>query len=319
MDVYRPYDSIDFIVPVWPTIEAYKKYVGQSFFLLAQKQTRSSYYINNMSPKSKTITSKEIILLSNILKKDKYTPYKKGKLAEIVNKYYTVVNVVNYLDELGKPKKLFSEMKQLDYRTYSYPCKDDGSSTCSSSAEVPCFVLVEQISGDTCYTAFPEKFLMVGAYVKVQRQFQDAQLNYMLRKPNKNERERWRVVKIAIATREFYDYPDYEGLPTVAFIIQNGKGVQKAIPVKEYINMKWWSTDAPALVNDALAKKRAAEDDSKCCTDLVKELEKKYSPAREAQEVKMVVRDPVRESTIASPEDAGKKPKSQSKVRVRRN
>jgi hypothetical protein len=306
MDVYRSYDSIDFVVPVWPTIEAYKKYVGQTFFLLAQRQSRSSYYLNNMSPKSKTVTSKDVILLAAPLKKDKYLAYKKGKLADIVNKYYTVVDVVNYLDGTGKPKKCFAGMKQPDYRTYTYPCKDEPDQTCTSSAEVPCFVLVEQISGDTCYTANPEKFLLVGAYVKVQNQFNDAQLNYMVRKPAKSEREKWRVVKIAIATRDFYDYPDYEGLPTIAFIIQNSKGVQKAIPVKEYVNMKWWSTDAPALVNDALSKKKAAEEEQKCCNDLVKELEKKYSPAKEMQEVKMVVREPTVD-------------KSKPKVRVRRN
>jgi hypothetical protein len=295
MDVFRPYDSVDFVVPVWPTIEAYKKYVGQTFFLLAQKQSRNSYLLNNMSPKSKSMTSKEVVLLSAPIKKGKYPAYKKGKLADIVNKYYNIVNVINYMDDAtGKPKMSLSTMKQTGNRVYEYPCKDEENRTCTSPAEVPCFVLVEQMTGDTCYTVFPEKFLLVGAYVKIQKQFQDARLNYVIRKVAKNDKERWRVVKVAVATRDFYDYPDYEGMPTISFIIQNSKGIQKAIPVKEYVNMKWWSTDDPQLVNDALAKKRAAEEESKCCNDLVQELDTKYSATKEMQQsVRPTISSPV--------------------------
>lgn len=286
MNVNRPYDSIDFVVPVWPTIEAYKKYVGQTFFLLAQKQSRSVYYLNNMTPQSRTTSTSDVIILTGPLKKDKYKCYKRGKLAEIVNKYYNIVDVVNYMDENGKPRKRFALMKQTGYNTYSYPCRDEENKMCSSPAEVPVFVMVEQMSGDTCYTAFPEKFMLVGAYVKIEKNFQDARLSYMVRKITKNEKERWRIVKIGIATRDFYDYPDYEGLPTMSFIIENSKGIQKAIPVKEYVSMKWWSADDPQLVNDALSQKKAVEEDQQCCTDVVKDLDLKYAGSKEMQELR---------------------------------
>jgi len=321
MNVNRPYDSTAFIVSVWPTIEAYKKYVGQTFFLLAQRVSRSKYYIHNMYPQCSLLTNDNPILLGAPLKKDKYRPYKNGKLADIVNKYYTIVDVVKYLGDDGKPLKRFAAMKQPGYRVYTYPCRDLDGQTCTSNAEVPVFVLVEQTSGDTCYTANPEDFLIVGSYVKVQNDFQNARLNYTMRKVNKNDKERWNVVKVAIATREFYDYPDYEGKPTMAFIIQNNKGIQKAIPVKEYVNMKWWTADEPQpeSVNEALSKKKVAEQESACCNDLVKELDDKYAGTKEMQEMIIPSSSPaeMQMRTLEKPPISPEK-KTSSKNKMRR-
>ncbi|GHT67095.1 hypothetical protein FACS189452_04170 [Bacteroidia bacterium] len=310
MDVYRTYDSVDFVVQSWPVIEAYKKYVGQTFFLLATKLTKSTYYTNNMLADNKPISTKKPILLSNELKKDKYQSYKKGKMEELINKYYKIVDIVNYLDDAGKPKARFSGMVQPGHRVYKYPCKDDENKTCESPSDVPCFVLVEQASGDTCYTVFPENFILVGAFTKVQKHFEQAKLNYIKRSNNKSTVESWQCIKVAVASHDFHDYPQYEGLSSVSLIVQNEKGVQKAVPVKEYVNMKWWLMDAPVLVSDILAQKKFAEEDQKCCTELVKELEKKYSASQEMKST---------ETTAVTATEVKPKKSQPQRIRVRRN
>jgi hypothetical protein len=287
MDVYRAYDSLHFIVQPWPTVDAYKKYVGQTLFLLSQQGAPDKkYYANNMAAnESEFLSPKEIILLSAEAKTGQQLPYMKGKLDQITNQYYTIVDVVSYLDSTHGASHRFAKMKQKGYREYVYPCKDDESKTCRSVSDVPCFVLIRKGTNDTCYTAFPEKFLVVGAFSRVQDQFQNASLKFMVRKPNNEIRtESWRCVKVAVASRDFYNYPAYEGLPTISFIIQNENGVQKAVPIKEYFNQRWWLTETPVSVTDMLAQKKAAEGEQECCNDLVKELERKYSATEEIKE-----------------------------------
>jgi hypothetical protein len=305
MKVFRPYDSLHFVVQPWPTVGAYKKYVGQMLFLLAQQGApNKKYYANNMATsESEFLSPKEIIMLSTEAKKGQLQPYMKGKLDQITNQYYIVIDVVNYLDSTQKVNPRFAKMKQLGYRKYVFPSRDDESKSDESPSDVPCFVLIRKGTNDTCYTAFPEKFLVVGAFSKVQEQFQNASLKFMLRKPNNEiHTESWRCVKVAVASRDFYNYPAYEGLPTVSLIIQNDNGVQKAVPVKEYYNQRWWLTEAPVSVSDMLAQKKAAEGDQECCTDLVKELERKYSATEEIKETAPT-------TNVDEPVEQPKKPK----------
>ncbi|GHT09836.1 hypothetical protein AGMMS4956_00210 [Bacteroidia bacterium] len=244
MNVFREYDSTDLVVQSWPVIEAYKKYVGQQLFLLAYNPKGSKVWKTTDGFGNEKVWDKsDVLLLDNTTREGtvNYLPYKRNVREQIAKRYYTVVDVVSYLDTTGAPKTIFKNTKQLGYRTYTFPSAANSNALASVPSDVPCFVLVEQTSGDTCYTAHPERFIIAGAFTKIQNQHLGT--TFFLWDKVKGEKivEEWSIIKVAIATRSFSGYPTYENKPTISFIIQNVKtGVQKALPLVEFLNMRWW-------------------------------------------------------------------------------
>jgi hypothetical protein len=152
------YDSSSFFVEPLPLIDAYRKYIGQQLFLL-----EVGYYDTQLiytNPKNNRIDT------------DLYFPYYENhnyiNIKEaIINKYYEIIDVIPYdkypyLKEYGK--KIHIETRQFVYND------SEGNRRFKYAPFISCFVLKETQSGDTVYTFEPEKFIIVGAFIKLKNE-----------------------------------------------------------------------------------------------------------------------------------------------------
>ena len=183
-ELCAPYDSTFLIVKPSPLIDAYKKYIGQQLFLLEvgfydqqliyTKPTKYNFMVYTNS--SGQNEYKEI-------ESDVYVPkYEKennsswnfiiNNKEKIVNKYYEITDVIQYdkypylQETLLYNKKKYSQTTNIGYT--------DGEGNRKVEYEVPCarycFVMKETQSGDTVYTFQPDKFILVGAFVKLKKE-----------------------------------------------------------------------------------------------------------------------------------------------------
>lgn len=194
-ELCAPYDSTSLNVNPLPLIDAYKKYVGQQLFLLDVASYENIVY-ENLIYSTKTFQQKldysgynlderERAEIGLFTKTDVYCPickynpegYKpecKNEVNKIINKYYNVIDVIDakkfnpeYYKYINSSSKFYpSESLRLKYI-------DNKGENKSEDVHIvtPHFVMVEKQSGDTVYTLTPDKFIIVGAFVKMQQEW----------------------------------------------------------------------------------------------------------------------------------------------------
>lgn len=164
-ELCAPYDSTSFIVEPLPLIDAYKKYIGQQLFLL-----EVGFYDKQLIYAKPTKYS----LNGDLKESDVYFPKYEdsntnNNIEKIVNKYYVIIDVIPY----DKYPYLLEYGKELhsSTRTFAY---NDSKGIRQVKWDVPCvapcFVMKETQSGDTVYTFQPDKYILVGAFVKLKNE-----------------------------------------------------------------------------------------------------------------------------------------------------
>ena len=134
-----PYDSSYLYVKFYPTLDAYKKYIGQQLYL-------PSEYIKGGGTRG---NSPDLLC---------------GGDKSYVNKYFTVIDILSVKE--SKCKTRWFPRRQTvvhNNKTYYFTINDENIA--------PYFVLEETQSGNIVYTAFPESFILVGCFVKLQQKF----------------------------------------------------------------------------------------------------------------------------------------------------
>lgn len=207
--VYAPYDSSYLYVKNYPILDAYKKYIGQQLYLpsLYQKGcgTRGNALLLFCNDNSTNHTWHPISTRG----------YKnnENEEKEVINKYYKIIDVLSLVDaefkEHTKQVNCNSWMKKHVElcNGYSFSIKYENKNI------VPYFVLIETQSKDTVYTLYPESFILVGGFVKIQQKLKGHYIFQLLESPshdniNKNIiKEKWLCndVSLKIPTNGTYD------------------------------------------------------------------------------------------------------------------
>ncbi len=139
--IFNPYDSSYVKVKRYPTLEAYKKYIGQELFL-PSFDLPEAYHDN-----------RENILINSLLC---------GGDKSDVGKYFTITainNLENYRCDIHKYvfNHKYCTVNNIEY---SIPRKD-----------CPEFTLKEKETGEIFYTVFPDYYIIVGGFEKLKQNF----------------------------------------------------------------------------------------------------------------------------------------------------
>lgn len=168
-----PYDSTSFYIEkALPLIDGYKRYIGQQLFLLKvdsydkqliyTKPTKYNFVVNNDNREVES----DVYVAENVgIEID-------NNIQKIVNKYYEIIDVVPYDKYPYWQENLKYHEKKTDFKVTEFWYKDDkGDQQSVNFTDVPpCFVMKETQSGDIVYTFEPEKFILVGAFVKLKKE-----------------------------------------------------------------------------------------------------------------------------------------------------
>ncbi len=138
--IFAPYDSSYVKVRRYPILKAYHKYIGQQLFLFSFFLPET-YYDNDRIKVNSLIC---------------------GGNKSYIGKYFDIIDV-HSIDKYKCDIKHFPEGYfecNIKSKTYSIP-----------NEERPCFVLRERETKDIFYTIFPDYYLLVGGFQKIQKAF----------------------------------------------------------------------------------------------------------------------------------------------------
>ena len=166
------------------------------------KETASSLYssgITRLLLSSKTVKV-YLYKYKEVMKNNDYS--------YIQNKYYEIIDVISTKSEEFKKYEKPSHYKKygIDEKLYNSDYRTDkwwGSST-RNKGSVPFFVLRETESGDIVYTGFPNEFILVGGFVKLQQEFIGENIFEVSDRPrttnNHNEliKNKWKCVDVVL-------------------------------------------------------------------------------------------------------------------------
>ncbi len=139
--IFAPYDSSYINVKRYPTLEAYKKYIGQELYLPSFDLPEA--YHNN----------REDILINSLLC---------GGDKSYTGKYFKITainNLENYKCDIYK--------EVVNYKG----CAVNNRLFSISQKDCPEFTLKEKETGEFFYTAFPDYFIIVGGFEKLKQNF----------------------------------------------------------------------------------------------------------------------------------------------------
>lgn len=169
--IFAPYDSSYHVMKVYPTLEAYNKYIGQQLYLPSGASSHFYYQYRLFCDKRTqwgNVLNRSSSYLWHIT-----PPNEKNDASFVENKYYTVIGILSANDEkykrhTGGTKYSFSGKGYNDrsgqYEIGSYRFHADNL----DSDNKPYFVLQETESRDTIYSPFSAHFILVGSFVKAQ-------------------------------------------------------------------------------------------------------------------------------------------------------
>lgn len=264
--IYAPYDSSYLYVKNYPTLEAYKKYIGQQLYL-------PSLYIKGGGTRGHasllmhdSYSSEYDSYLWHPFKIGLYVPQNDDKF--VTNKYYTIIDVLSLTeaDSMGHTKGMhcLAWIKDRVELTKDYTF----SITYDDRNIVPYFVLKETQSGDTVYTLFPESFILVGGFVKMRQNCIGLNIFELTEYPNKNNiskniiKEKWICSDVAL---KIPPNDTYNNDVIVNLILQNvdDKRIEKEIDYGLVDNRLYWTKkdlDNTLAKITADEKKRENED-----------------------------------------------------------
>lgn len=215
-----PYDSTYLYVKVPAQIEEYKKYIGQQLFLLDFDETKEwgkqilltrpvesrmilPYYKGSQNSETIVLTDcYKPILEGNGLN---WSYYMKCKKEDIVNKYYEIIDVKKGSSLNLEPVKLPIKAKRKVGKILKSAWRDAEPhlNLTYMRHEPYVFVMKETSSGDTVYTGNPERFLIVGGFVKMQKECIGKY--YVKRAGSDAEtgvKERWKCTNVTVIDNE---------------------------------------------------------------------------------------------------------------------
>lgn len=216
--IFTPYDSSYIHVEFYPTVDAYKKYIGQQLYLPSYDDEFTQQYING----------------SLYGKDESYSYY--------VNKYFTVIDVLSYKEAdskvgIGKTGGRWAEKIGDCYFSIYMDT-------------APYFVLKETQSGNTIYAVLPRKFVLVGGFVKIQQNFIGLYIyeltEYGVEWGNYNKdiiKEKWICSDVTLKTKK-----GVEVILTLQNV--NDKSIEKEIKYddvyneRKYNHCKYWSKES---------------------------------------------------------------------------
>jgi hypothetical protein len=185
-ELCAPYDSTYMFVKPFPLIDAYKKYIGQQLFLLefpnntnmplifTEPKDYTAVQYNNRTGRNESMTTKVNVYHPVGYYDTGHTEYK-NDIEKVTKKYYEVIDVRS----LNEDENSFSlSNKEFEASRVYFPKYGDTEryERYNKKGEVarvvpPCFILKETQSGDTVYTYKPDVFIIVGAFVKLQKEY----------------------------------------------------------------------------------------------------------------------------------------------------
>ncbi|MDR1896562.1 MAG: cell envelope integrity protein TolA [Prevotellaceae bacterium] len=207
--IFAPYDSSYYqIKQTYPSLEAHKKYIGQQLYC-------PLYDINDINTFN---YSNKIVGNSNTHLGNKH----------VGNKYYTIIDVLSINGQ--QADNIYGEISRSDrYQSGNYQAIHGGHVYYVDKDSVPCYVLKETESGDIFYTGFPENFLLVGGFVKIQQEFIGQ--NFIEYTNAAGVYKKWKCTDVVLTTDAMVDREYYGlGFPfRIILVFQNADDPEKII------------------------------------------------------------------------------------------
>ena len=219
-EMLMPYDSTSLKIELYPTLEAYKKYIGQTLFYMEKPMVLflSKNATQFVAPQNKYFDIIDVISLADVEYEKRFDAV--WKMARNRSAFYDKFNIkipVKYYDK--------------EYGKY-------GGYGVAESKDFPVFVLRETETGDTFYSTcfahtggyYDDKklsspLILVGGFVKLKEEFVGQTILKMKSDKYKSLSERieqkWTCVDVSI--KEFGAYND----PQVALVLQSENDSEK--------------------------------------------------------------------------------------------
>jgi hypothetical protein len=208
--VYAPYDSSYLEIRVYPALDAYEKYIGQQLYLPSNDKLKSLLYSDKFHIETWHHPDTSYIWHPAKTRVNSSDPLL------VTNKYYDIIGVLSVAgNEFLKHKH---EILDYDRDHGSYEDKEGLKYIFIDPKDIPYFVLKETESGDTVYTAYPRRFILVGGFVKLRQKHIGENIFEISEKPgdhniNKNLiKDRWKCTDLVLSTERSPKNIDRDGL-----------------------------------------------------------------------------------------------------------
>jgi len=225
-----PYDSTQLVVYFYPTLEAYKKYIGQKLFVTDEFHGH--------------------IIYKNKVEGDKYKlRYLVRGDTMVVHKYFEIIDVVSIVKSNFYDRTL-SLYKYDDNNEFSYINEKNEKTKCYVIADsIPCFVLKNIQNSDTVFLAMDRRnhgkniwgdgkedrgYILVGGFVKLKEKTVGQKIVYYEQEASSAPeiKSAWKCIDVSIASNDCIgDYWDdssnnnntFKDTERVSFVLQNIK------------------------------------------------------------------------------------------------